>query len=228
MIVVFRFAYNKSKGGGSQPRKNSIATTTAIELGEVVKKTAGLVVAVGDTDQDDPVLGVAAEAHDGSTTGRQSGTDIDIYDDPDDVFAYKPAETCTATGGSTTTFVDSNLQFASDDMLNGGFLKIVSCQADSSLNGKIVKISDYTASGGTVALAETLPVAIAAGDTAHICPGPIAKGSYNWDLNSDGTGISWEDTSAGEAIRIDHVDPETFTVFIQFRLHLNGNYPIAV
>lgn len=225
---MLKYAYNKANRA-SNPRKNSIASATAIQYGEVVKKTNGLVVAVGDTDQDDPYLGVSAEDHDGATTGgRQVGTEILIYDDPNDCFEYEPKELCTATGGSTTTFVDSNLQFAVDDQLNGGYLKIVSCAADSSLNGRKVKISDYTASGGTVTLAETLPVALAAGDTAYICPGPIAVGTYNWDLDSDGTGINWEDTSAGEAIRIDKVDPLNFKIYIQFRLHLNGNHPIAV
>lgn len=224
---MFEFAYNDSKGAG-QPREHAIAAATAIEYGEAVKKTNGLIVAIGDDDQNDPILGFAAEAHDGSTAGRQSGTKIKIYDHPDDVFRYVPKEVCTATGGSTTTFVDSNLQFAADDALNGGYLQIVNCQADSSLNGKKVKISDYVASGGTVTLAETLPVALQSGDTAYICPGPIAKDSYNWNFNADGTGIDWEDNSAGEALRLHDVDPDTFTVFFKLRLHLSGNYPIAV
>jgi hypothetical protein len=227
MSKHFRWAYNTA-GRAGQPRELEIASATAIEKGEVVKVTSGLIVAIGDTDQDDPVKGVAAEDHDGSTSGRQSGTKIKVHDDPNDVFAYTPRIVCTATGGSTTTFVDSNLQFANDDDLNGGFLHIVSCAADSTLNGKIVKISDYTASTGTVTLAETLSATLAASDTAYICPGPIARGSHNWNLNSDGTDVSWEDSSAGEALELFDVDPNTFTVFFKFRLHLNGNYPIAV
>lgn len=46
--------------GVCNPRVYPIATATAIEKGEVVSLTNGLVVAVADQDQDDPVLGVAA------------------------------------------------------------------------------------------------------------------------------------------------------------------------
>lgn len=220
------WSYNIS-GRGGQPREYKIATGTAIEKGEVVKLTSGLVVAIGDADQDDPYLGVASEPHDGSTTGRQSGTKIKIHDDPGDIFKYKPRVACTATGGSTTTFVDSNLGFANDDDLNGGFLHIVSCAADSSLNGKIVKISDYAQSSGTVTLSETLAAALASGDTAYIVPGKISIGSYLFDLNADGTDMDWE-TSGGESLEIHDVDPETFMVFMKFRLHLKGNHVAAL
>jgi hypothetical protein len=43
------------------------------------KFTAGTgIAAIGDSDQDDPVLGVATEPHDGATTGRQTGTEIKV------------------------------------------------------------------------------------------------------------------------------------------------------
>lgn len=225
--MAFKFAYNTS-GRPGQPRIYPIATATAIEKGEMIKKTSGLVVAIGDTDQDDPIGGVSAENHDGSASGRDSGLEIKIYDHPEDVFSVKPREVITATGGSTTTFVDSNLQFANDDDLNGGYLHIVSCAANSALNGKVIKISDYAQSSGTITLSETLSDALAASDTAYLCPGPIAKGSHNWNLNSDGTDISWEDSSAGEALELYDVDPDNFLVFFKLRLHLLGNQPVAI
>lgn len=222
----FNYAYN-TNGRADNPREFDIATATAIELGEVVKRTSGLVVAVGDTDQDDPYLGIAAEPHDGSTSGRQSGTKIKIYDNKDDIFSLKPRNVVTATGGSTSTFVDSNLKFSNDNDLNGGYLHIVSCAADSTLNGKIVKISDFTQSTGTITLAETLSATIASGDTAYLCPGKQAIGQYQFDLVGDGDDINWE-ANGGESLEIFDVDPELFLVFFRFRLHLNASQPVAI
>lgn len=222
----FKWAYNTQSQGG-QPREYKIESGTVIEKGEIVKQTSGLIVAVGDQDQDDPYLGISAEDHNGSTTGRQSGTKIKVYDNPYDIFGYKPKVACTATGGSTTTFVDSNLGFANDDDLNGGYIIIVSCAADSSLNGKKVKISDYAQSSGTITLAETLSSALASGDTAYICPGKIAISSYQFDLNSDGTDIDWE-SSGGESLELHDVDTETFMTYWKLRLHTKGNHVAAL
>ena len=227
MAKHFRWAYNRAAKTG-QPREYAIASATAIEQGEVVTRASGLITAIGDQDQDDPYLGIAAEPHDGSTAGRQSGTLIKVYDSPDDIFAHTPSVVITATGGSTTTFVDSNLAgFATDNDLNGGMLKIVSCAADSSLNGRLVPISDYTASGGTITLGETLPAALAANDTALLVPGIQAIGNHAHDLNSDGTDIEWE-SSGGECMEIWDVDPSAFTVFFRLRQHLNSPHALAI
>ena len=221
-MAYFKFHKNTSNRPGA-PREYDIATGTVIEKGEIVKLTAGLVVAIGDADQDDPYLGVAAESHDGATAdGRQTGLKIRVYDDPGDIFALVPSDTITATGGSTTTFVDSSILPATNDVFNGGSLKIVSCAASSALNGKIVKISDFTGSGGTITLAETLTAALASGDTAYLCPGTRCRGQYGWDLNSDGTDIDWE-TSGGEALYFEGSDPDVFVTYWRLRLHLRGN-----
>lgn len=222
-MANFRFLRNEGNRVGN-PRTYQIAATTAIEKGEIVKLTNGLVVAIGDADQDDPYLGIAATAHDGATDdGVQKATTIRIYDDPQDVFAVHPTVVITATGGSTTTFVNSNLLPATDDIFNDGYIKIVSCAADSSLNGRIVKISDYTGSGGTLTLAETLPAAIASGDTAYLLPGPRAVGQYGWDLNSDGDDLDFA-TSGGESIIYVGHDPLNFEAHVKLRLHLKGNH----
>ena len=232
-MAYFRFAYNKSIPA-RQPREYPIATGTVIEKGEVVMLSSGRVVAVGDTDQDDPYLGVAAEAHDGATAdGRQTGLVIQVYDHPDDVFALKPSEVITASGGSTTTFVVDNLKAATittnyDDMMNGGKLKIVSCAADSSLNGRYIDISDFASAGGTFTLAETLPVAIAAGDTAYLVPGKLSIGNSAYNLNAGGTDISFEDASAGSCLQLVDVAPETFTTFFKLRQHQNSAQPTAI
>lgn len=231
-LAYFRFAYNKISPA-RQPKEYQIAAATVIEEGEIVKLSSGKVVAVGDTDQDDPYLGVAAEPHDGSTAGRQSGTVIKVYDHPDDVFALISTNAITASGGSTTTFVVDNMKSGTiasnyDDMHNGGYLKLVSVAADSSLNNKLVRISDFTAATGTFTLDETLSVALASGDTAYLCPGKLSIGTFHHDLDTNGIDINYEDSSAGEAIKIVDVDPNTFKVFIKLRLHQNSSHMVAI
>jgi len=162
------------------------------------------------------------EAHDGSTDGRQSGLKIKVYTSPTAVFANTPKNANTATGGSTTTFVDSSLLPATDDYFNGGAIQILTCAADSDLVGKRVAISDFTGSGGTVTLAETLTAALASGDTAYLCPGPLAITAYSWDLDSDNMEIDFE-SDTGTALQIVDVDPDTFQVYVKFRLHQFGN-----
>jgi hypothetical protein len=213
----------------SKPKTYHIPAATAIEEGEVVLFTPGTGIAVvAGTDFDYPAIGVAAEAHDGATAGRQSGTEIKVYDDLGDVFEYVPNQkVITATGGSTTTFVDSNLKPATNDYFNGGYIQIVTCALDSSLIGKKVKISDYTGAGGTLHLAETLSAAIGVGDTAYLCPGKLAVTEFGWDLDSDGTDINWE-SDGGEAIQLVDADPDTFRTFWKLRLHQKAPHMLHI
>lgn len=217
--------------GVCNPTTYKIATATAIEKGEIVKLTNGLVVAIGDADQDDPYLGVSAENHDGSTAdGRQTGTEIAIWDNPMQVFATTPRNVCTATGGSTTTFVDATGDGigATDDMWIGGKLWIVSHAGESGYNGQKFNITDYAQASGTVTIGTTLSSALAAGDTAYLCPGPHwMRGQYCYDLNSDGTDFDWE-ALGGESLMIVGADPENFIVYFKFRLHLNASYILAI
>jgi hypothetical protein len=225
---MFEWSYDLNGNKTPQMKPLPIAAATAIENGEIVLFTAGTgVAAVAGTDFDDPAIGVALEPHNGSTAGRQSGTEIKVSVSPTAVYKLKPRDAITATGGSTTTFVDSNLLPATNDIWNGGYIQIISCAADSTLNGKVVKISDSTGATGTLTLAETLPAAIAAGDTAYLCPGPYAIGLFGWDLDADGTDVNWE-TSGGEALQLVDTSPETFETFWKFRLHQFGNGPASL
>lgn len=227
-MAYFKFAYNTANRT-SPPKEYPIATGTAIEKGEIVGFTPGTgVVAVAGTDFDDPALGVAAEAHDGATAdGRQTGTVIAVYSDPNDVFELVTTEAQTLTGGSTTTAVISGLLPQTDDLWNGGYIQIVTCAANSTLIGRMVKISDSTGSTGTLTLAETLPSALASGDTIYIYPGKLAIGEYGWDLESDGNDIDYT-SSGGETLQLVDVDPLNKKAFFKFRLHKFGNGPAAL
>ncbi len=224
---MFKFVKNISRCNPA-PREYPIGAAVVIEKGEMVKMSGGTVVAIGDADQDDPILGVAANAHDGTTQdGVNNDNKIRVYDHADDIFQIFSKNILTATGGSTTTFVVSGMASGTitehvDDFFNGSVLKIVSCAADSELVGKEIKVTDFTAATGTFTLGETLPAALASGDTVYLCPGLRVKTAYHYDLVADGNDIDW-DTSGGEAIQIYGSDVRTMTTYVKLRLHQFGN-----
>lgn len=221
---MFKHAFNIS-GYTLGPRDHYIDTATAIEKGEVVISTAGTGVGAysGYAQPRAAALGVSAVDHDGATDdGVQTETSIKIFDHPDDIFELDKPVILTATGGSTTTFVDSGLLPVTDDVFNGSYLEIVSCAADSSLNGKMILVTDHTGSGGTLTFA-TQPAAFASGDTAYLWPGKLAIGHYAWDLSSDGTEVDYA-TGAddGYLMQLYDADPIRKKAYFKLRYHLFG------
>jgi hypothetical protein len=223
----FTYAYDLSGSTVPMIRSFPIAAATAIEEGELVKLSGGFIAAVGDTDQDDPYLGIAAEPHDGSSDG-QKGTTIRVYCSPTAVFKCKPNVVSTADSGNGTTWVDGELVAGAgyaDDLLNGGYLKLSEKVAGSTLTdvvGKLYAITDFAVATGTCTGVFTGNVS--AGDKAVILP-PI--GSKGWDLNSDGTNIDLK-ANGGESIVIVDVDTDTEEVYFKLRLHQLGTYPVAI
>jgi len=212
------------------PRSHYIANTTVIEKGEVVIFTAGTGVGAyaNYAAATTPALGVAAHGHDGATDdGINKAYSILVYDHPDDIFELDKPVILTATGGSTTTFVVSGLDIATDDVYNGSYLEIVNCQNDSSLNGKMILVTDHAHSGGTLTVG-TQPAAFKAGDTAYLWPGPLAIGSFAWDLNSDGTKVDYVAGAAdGILMQLWEVDPERKKAYFKIRIHTFGQKPSA-
>jgi hypothetical protein len=199
-----------------------IPTATAIEQGELVLHTPGTGIAVvAGTDFDDPFIGAAINAH-----AANSGTEIKVSASPTAVYKHGNGNIVTATGGSATTFVVAGLLPQTDDLWNGGYIQVVTCAADSTLVGKRIKITDSTGATGTLAFA-TQGAAFAAGDTARLCPGPLAIGEYGWDLDADGMNVDW-DTNGGEALVLVDVDPANMLSFWMARLHQFGNYGKAL
>lgn len=198
-----------------------IATGTAIQRGELVKFTPGTgVVAVAGTDFDDPAIGVALEEHDGSSEG-QTGTTIKVETSPEAVYELRTTFTLTATGGSTTTFVDSTLLPQTDNLWIGSYLEVVTCAADSDQVGKMIKVTDSTGATGTLTFA-TQPAAFASGDTAYLHAGPLAIGEYGWDLDANGTDVDIT-LSGGEALVLVASDAKNKKSYWKLRLHQFGN-----
>lgn len=225
-MATERIQYAYDLTGVLQPvrRRFPIATNTAIEMGEVVKLSAGKVVAVGDTDQDDPYLGVAAEAHDGASEG-ETGTTIMVYCSPTAVFKCKPGILSTADSGNTTTWTDAEISEAAgfaDDDWNGGYLKLKSTTALTVGIDKPIEITDFDAS--STVFTAVLTGGVTAGDTALLLP-PV--GSKGWDLNADGTNLNTK-AKGGESIMIVDVDTDQEWVYFILRLHQFGNGPAAL
>jgi len=215
------FTWSGNKAGHKNPnvRKMYVADATAIEKGEPIIYTQGTGIAVitAPTDFDDPIYGVSMvekAASDGTTQ-------IDVVEaSPYDIFKYKCSKVYTLTGGSTTTAVDSSIVPQTDNFWIGGAIKIVTCAADSSLVGRVVKISDSTGATGTITLAETLPAALASGDTINLCPGYMAHDYLGYDLDSDSINPDW-DAIGGNVLRIYDTNPEAMEVRFTFERHAN-------
>jgi len=192
-------------------RKILIPTATAIEEGEPVSFTAGTgaIVLADPTNQQDAIFGVCTAAH-----TANSGTELEVSVSPSAIYRYHASKTYTATGGSTTTIVDSSLLPQTDKFWIGGAVKVVSCAADSSLNGKIIKITDSTGSSGTITFA-TQTAAFASGDTYQICLGNYADGMIGYDLDSDAMNPDF-DTDGGTVLKYLYSNPDTMDMYFTF------------
>ena len=226
----FHPAYRKG-GGAIEATARYIAANVAIEHGEIVEyDRTGVKALTEGTDFDNPAFGVAGEAHNGSTAGRQSGTEILVYDDPMIVFKHIPKQLSTTTSGDATSWIDSSLT-AANDVFNGGKIVIVSTNSIAGFNvGDVLDITDFANSGGDCTVTGAGGT-IAAGITGYIYPGFAAITVYAFDLISDGMMIDL-DTAGGESLIIEDVKWDAqlkeATVYCRLRLHQLGNGPAAL
>ena len=228
---MFDVAYRENRGP-IYPREFYIATGTAIEKGEIVIFTAGVGIgAVGTpADFDEPALGIAAENHDGATAGRQVGTKILVYCEPDIVLKVIPKTLSTTTSGDATSWIDTSLT-AANDVFNGGKIVIVSTNSVTGFNvGDVLDITDFANSGGDCTVTGAGGT-IAAGMTGYIYPGKLAVNCHGFGLNSDGTNIDL-DTAGGESLNIVDTDYDAqlkeTTVFSKLRVHQFGNHVVEL
>lgn len=197
-------------------KKCYVPDATAIEKGEPVNYTqgTGIVVLAGPTDLDDPIYGVSMQekaANDGTT-------EIEVSVSPTAIYKYVSATVYTLTGGSTTTAVDSSLLPQTNSFFKGGAIKIVTCAANSALVGRVVRISDSTGASGTLTLAETLPSALASGDTIKICLGNMAENYLGYDLDSTAMKVDF-DANGGNVLRFLYANPDAMEMFFTFDRH---------
>lgn len=214
----FKWAYSLVGHKCPTIKKLIVPDATAIENGEPVGFTqgTGVIVLAAPTDLDDPVPFVSIN----EKAASDGQVKLEVVPTEGAVFSYIAQDAYTATGGSTTTFVDSSLQPQVDNFWKGGAIKIVSCAADSSLNGRIVNISASTGATGTLTLAETLPAALAAGDTAYLCLGEYARDYLGYDLTADAMHPDF-DAIGGNVLRFIESDPNLMKMYFTFEKHAN-------
>jgi len=221
------FEWSHDLNGSKVPfiKRLPIPTETAIDQGEIIDFTpaTGVVVLADPDDFDDPAAGVALYAH-----AANSGTLIPVSASPTAVYRHKCNKILTATGGSTTTFVVATLVPTTDNLWIGGMLEVVTCAADSSMIGKKIPITDSTGTGGTLTF-DTQPAAFAAGDTAKLCPGPLAIRTTAWNLTDDALDVDWaENTTTGESLILVDADPANMIAYFMIRLHRFANSSVAL
>jgi hypothetical protein len=227
----FTPAYREG-GGPITAHEYYIPTATAVVKGQAVGFTPGTgIVVYNSTDADDAILGVAAEAHDGSTAGRQSGTTLLVYDEPDIIFKCIPKTLSTTTSGDATSWIDSTLT-AANDIFNGGKIVIVSTNSIAGFSvGDVLDITDFANSGGDYTVTGAGGT-IAAGMTGYIYPGKLAVLSHAFDTVATTYDNLDMDTAGGETFVIKDVTwdnaKKEATIFFKIRLHHLGNDGLTI
>lgn len=179
-------AYRNAVTGDTAPlvKEFPIATTTAVTKGALVKLTANLVVLAATTEAT-AILGVAAENHSGAADAlnpRSNGARILVFASPAQEYVA-PAPIVTATGGSTTTIVSTDIDSAgTDDSFNSG-IAVLTYKGASSTNtdaiGTAYAISDYDADQDTLTIG-TAGGNVTAGDKFAIYP-PRGFDDFSYD-----------------------------------------------
>ena len=86
-------------------------------------------------------------------------------------FALRVGNSSTATGGTTTTIIDTNALKQPDDFWNGAWLYIADDASASTNDDKVRLITDFTQSSSTATFLEPLSVANASSDVYEIHSG---------------------------------------------------------
>jgi hypothetical protein len=209
-------------GFAPNPTLYPLTPNTAFTQGDMVVLTNGLVAkaAAGATN----VLGVMAETI--TTTDNPSGNRklATVHDNPFNVYrcSFSGHRDATATGGTTTTLVDTTLATSTDGVWTGALLYIY----DGPNAGEWRIVAGYTGATDTLTVTKPFPTAItnaskyillgngsAAGDV-------ISTGTVGVDLVDENT-IAAGATVASEAgpLVVLSIDPANLTMDVLIRKH---------
>lgn len=198
-----------------------VAASAVLRRGQVVVLTNGKAAAAG-ASQSGAILGVCLENHTGEASlldPRADGTRVRVADGPATIYAC-PAPVVIATGGSTTTVVDTALAAFADDAFNTGKLKLVSRAASSTNSGApgtVYGISDYAGSSKTFTLDQTLAGAVTAGDRYEVYP-PI--GASLGALDADGEKLTLNTAASDFVLKVVGHDVARGRIYVMAKLHV--------
>ena len=219
MRVVFDQSGSQVMSAGEY----DIATTTVANPDQMVKLSSNKVIPVvaGETAL---ILGVPAEPHGGSADAfnpRANGTKIKVFDSAQAVYEA-PALVLTATSGSTTTFVDSTVSGFADSDFVGGFMKLITKGASSTITdpvGSVYPITGSTTATGTFTTTTTITGGVTAGDKFAIFP---PRGLQKGNFNATFTNLVYT-AVATLPIKVQGHDLERNMVRYEAALHQHGN-----
>jgi len=154
--VGFEPIYNKTLNSIPNPVAYELTPNTAFAQGDMVTLTAGKIAKAASGTVAN-IVGVMAEsiaAADNPAAGLTYGK---VYDHPDNVYrcTFADHKDAAATGGTTTTLLDSALATSSDDVWNGAALYVY----DGPAKGSLRTVSDYTGSSDTLTVTKPFPTA---------------------------------------------------------------------
>lgn len=132
-----------------------LTPNTAFTKGDMVVLTYGKVAAAAANATN--VLGVIAESFTTSTNPSSATTKGKVYTNPFNVYrcTFSDHTDSTATGGTTTTLVDTALSTSTDHDWRGALLYIY----EGTNAGCLRTVKDYTGSSNTLTVEEAFPAA---------------------------------------------------------------------
>lgn len=174
------------------------------------------------------VLGVMAESITAAQNPAASTTKGKVYTNPFNIYRCSFADQVdsTATGGTTTTLVDTALAASADDYWNGALLYIY----EGPGAGCIRTVKDYTGSSDTLTVEEPFTAAPTTA-SKYIILGAAAAASDAINVGSIGVDLKDENTIDGNAtiaseagpLAVLAIDPVNLTMDVIIRKHrFNG------
>lgn len=183
-----------------------LTPNTAFSMGDMVILTNNRVAkaAAGATN----VLGVINTAFTTTTNPDASLTLGEVLDNPFAIFrcTFSDHRDATATGGSTTTLVDTALSTSADDVWNGALLYIYAGAAAGSFR----TVEDYTGSSDTLTFDDPTAVAVDSTSTYILLGAGIAAGE-NINIGTIGVNLKDENTIDGNATTASEAGPLVIT-----------------
>ena len=200
-----------------------LTPNTAFTKGDMVVLTAGKVA--GAAANATNVLGVIAESITTVQNPAAKTTKGKVLINPFNIYrcSFSDHRDATATGGTTTTLIDTALSTSNDDYWNGALLYIYEGKAA----GSIRTVKDYAGATDTLTVQEPFPeapdttskyillgAATAAGDVINV-------GSVGVNLKDENT-IDADATVANEAgpLAVLRIDPVNLWMDVIIRKHL--------
>ena len=184
------------------PTKYELTPNTAFSKGDAVVLTANKIAkaAAGATN----VIGVMAQTFTTTTNPSAATTYGRVYDHQDNVYicTFSDHRDATATGGSTTTLVDTGLATSADNVWNGALLYIHT----GTNAGSLRTVTSYTGATDTLTVTEAFPAACDTTSQYILLGAGIASGA-NPNTGTVGVDLKDENTIDGDATTASEAGP---------------------